>query len=138
MSADRALEEPDPVVEQVEALEAVADEVEVGLEAGDALAGQASGADRGSGEARKRSATQTRAVGQLVGVEVGPHEDGAAAAAGAALDEVAGDLVGADGVEAALEVVERGPAHGGVGQERRGRARRRARPGRAARARARR
>ena len=93
---ERSLQEAHAVVEQVEALEAVAHEVEVGLEAGDARAAGASAPRRGSGDGPEPVGDPHPAVGQLVGLEVGAHEDGAAAAAGAALDEVAGHVVGAD------------------------------------------
>ena len=87
---ERALQEAHPVVEQVEALEAVAHEVEVGLEARRRPSAAASARDPGSGDARNAIGDPHPAVGELVGVEVGAQEDGAAAAAGAALDEVAG------------------------------------------------
>ena len=113
------LEEADPVVEELEALEPVAHEVQVGLEGGHAGAGQLRGGLR-----RRRRAELVGhpdpPVGELVGVEVGAHEDRAPAPAGAALEQVAGNGVGADRVEALLEVIELRASHRGVRQERRG------------------
>ena len=69
--AERALQEAHAVVEQVEALEAVAHQVEVGLEAGDAVVGELRRLRRGSGDGAEPVGDPHLAVGHLVGVEVG-------------------------------------------------------------------
>ena len=79
VSAGRALQEPDPVVEQVEALEAVAHEVEVGQDVGDpptiaAAVGRALPCRCRSGRPEPVG-DPDRAVVQLVGVEVAAQED---------------------------------------------------------------
>ena len=61
VAVERALQEAHAVVEQVEAGEAVADDVQVGPEAGDSLGGSC-GVCSGRVD-RKRSATHTRRSG---------------------------------------------------------------------------
>ena len=114
----RAGQEPHPVVEEVEAGEAVADEVEIGAEAGDPRLGQL---DAGGGRGGGAEAVDDPdlPIGDLVRIEVRAHEDGAATAPGAALDQVALDALDPHRVQARLEVFEAPPPHRGVRQERR-------------------
>ena len=65
--------------------------LQVGVEAGDAVRRSAARCWLGLPESPEAVGDPHPPVGELVRVEVGPHEDGPAAAAGAALDEVAGD-----------------------------------------------
>ena len=113
----RALDEPHPVVKQVEPGEPVPHDVEVGLEAGDTPFGERR-SQLGLGAGPEPVDDPHAGVRHLVGVEVGAHEDGATTPARAALHQVAIDPLAPDRVERRLEVVELGLAHGGIGQER--------------------
>ena len=127
-------DEADAIVEQVEPVEALAHDVEIRQqvrEPGSAAGYAGVVAHRRTGLARCRRGVARWAAAegvghphgraiQEMGVEVAPHEDGAAPASGPTLDQVAGYTVFADGVEAVLEVVEADPTHRGpweVGEE---------------------
>ena len=111
------LEEADAFVEEIEAGEAVAHEVQIGAEPGDTRTGQG-GRVVGFGRGPESVGDPHSSVRELVAVEVGAHEDGAASAAGSALGEVAGYRLAAHHVETLLEVVEARTTHRGVGEER--------------------
>ena len=70
-----------------------------------------------SAVAREPVRDEDPAVGDLPGLEIGTHEDGAPAPTRPALDKIAGDPLGADRVEAAVQVGELGSSHRRVGNE---------------------
>ena len=112
------LHEPHPVVEDAEAGEPVAHEVEIRLEARDAPVGDRRSHLRlGAGPEAVRDPYP--GVVDLVRVQVGPHEDRPTPAAGPAFHEVTGDAALMYLVERGLQPVHLAPAHGCVGQERR-------------------
>jgi hypothetical protein len=108
-----ALEELDPVVEEAEALEGLADVVDVGPQVehlGDGRGGL------GGRERAERVGHPDVAAVDLVALEVAAHEHGRPTSARAEVGEVAADGGEPDPVEAALEGAQAGLADLGVGQ----------------------
>ena len=115
---ERALEEADALVEQVEAEERVAHEVEVGVEPGYAFARQARSGLRIGSRAEPVDDPHI-AIRQLEPLDVRAQEHRSATASDTAVGEVAGYRLRSDRVQAAFEVLEASPTDRGVRQERR-------------------
>ena len=105
----RSLEECHTLVEQIEVREHVPHRVQVGWERPAAVGAGVAASVEAIGQ-------PDPGAGQLVGLQEAAHEDRGAPAADAAVHEVAGDAVLANGVEDVLQVVQAPAAEAGVGK----------------------